>query len=204
MSKFKSKGKFIVFEGLDGSGKTTQFKMLAKYLKENKKNISVTKEPTRGRIGKTINEILEGREKVNHVFLQLLFSCDRAEHLEREIIPALKRGKTVLCDRYLFSTLAYGNSEIGDLVWLQNLGKHFILPDITFFIDVSPKESIRRIKDVRKKKETLFEKEKKLKKVRQNYKILSKKYKNFYIIDGERNKNEVFADIKNIIAKKIK
>lgn len=204
MRKFKPKGKFIVFEGIDGSGKTTQFRMLAKYLKENKKNILVTKEPTKGRIGKIINRILGEKEKVNHIFLQLLFSCDRAEHLEKKVIPALEQGKIVLCDRYLFSTLAYGNSEIGDLAWLENLGKHFILPDITFFIDVSPKESIRRIRNVRKKKKTFFEKEKKLKKVRQNYKMLSKKYKNFYVIDGERKKEEVFRDIKIIIDKKLK
>jgi len=204
MKKNPYEGKFIVFEGIDGSGKTTQFKMLSKYLKDNKKNILVTKEPTRGRIGKIIYNILEGREKASHVFLQLLFSADRAEHLEKEVIPALKSGRNVLCDRYLFSTLAYGNSEIGDMAWLTNLSKYFILPDITFLIKVAPKESIHRVKNIRKKDSTIFEKENKLKKIWKNYEILSKKYKNFYTIDGERDKKEVFEDIKNIINKKTK
>lgn len=198
------KGKFIVFEGIDGSGKTTQFRKLTKYLKENKKNILITKEPTRGRIGKVIYNILEGREKTSHVFLQLLFSTDRAEHLERKVIPALKAGKTVLCDRYLFSTLAYGNSEIGDMDWLENLSKYFILPDITFLIKVSPSESIHRVKDIRKKDSTIFEKEKKLEKIWKNYKSLSKKYKNFQVIGGERGKKEIFEDVKKIIDKKIR
>lgn len=203
MQKFNFKGKFIVFEGIDGSGKTTQSKMLAWYLKKRKKNILVTKEPTQSKIGKIIKEILRKKGKINHVFLQLLFSCDRAEHLEKEIIPALKQGKIVLCDRYLFSTLAYGTAEIGDLAWFENLSKYFVMPNIIFFIDVSPKEAIRRIENVRKKKETFFEKEKKLKKIRQIYLKLAKKYQNFYVIDGERKKEEIFNDIKNIIDKKL-
>ena len=203
MKKNPYKGKFIVFEGIDGSGKTTQFRMLANYLKNNKSNILITKEPTRGRVGKIIYNILEGREKASHIFLQLLFSSDRAEHLEKKVIPALKSGKTVLCDRYLFSTLAYGNSEIGDMNWLENLSKHFILPDITFLIKVSPSESIHRVNNVRKKDSTIFEKEKKLKKIWKNYEILSKKYKNFYVINGERDKNRVFEDIKRIIKPQI-
>ena len=196
MNKNPYPGKFIVFEGLDGSGTTTQANLLFKYLKKQGKKVYLTGEPTRSLIGGLIEGQIAGDWKSSPECLQLLFTADRAHHLEKEIIPLLKKGITVICTRYILSTLAYGNSEIKNGKWLMEINKKFILPDITFLLKVSPKICIRRIKKERFHKE-LFEKEDKLRKVFKNYLKFAKKFKNIYIIDGEKSIKEVFEKIKS-------
>ncbi|PJA83165.1 MAG: dTMP kinase, partial [Candidatus Nealsonbacteria bacterium CG_4_9_14_3_um_filter_37_29] len=161
-------GKFIVFEGLDGSGTTTQANLLFKYLKKQGKKVYLTGEPTRSLIGGLIEGQISGDWKSTPECLQLLFTADRAHHLEKGIIPLLKKGITVICIRYILSTLAYGNLDIKDEKWLMTINKKFIWPDITFLLKVSPKICIQRIKKERFHKE-LFEKEEKLKGVYKNY-----------------------------------
>ena len=131
-----------------------------------------------------------------------MFTADRAHHLEKEIIPLLKRRITVICVRYLLSTLAYGNLEIKDEKWLMEINKKFILPDITFLLKVSPKTCIQRIKKERFHKE-LFEEEDKLKKVYKNYLKFAKKFKNVHIVDGEKPIEEVFSQIEHIVRSKV-
>src|SRR3989338_2983887 len=109
------RGKFIVFEGLDGAGSSTQANRLADYLRLSGKKAIVTKEPTNNMIGGLIRGQLTSDWKTWPECLQLLFSADRAHHLEKEIIPLLKQGITVITDRYFFSTLAYGALEIKDM-----------------------------------------------------------------------------------------
>jgi len=196
MKKNLHHGKFIVFEGLDGSGTTTQSELLLKHLKRKNKKAYLTGEPTSSLIGGLIKSQISGEWKSSPECLQLLFTADRAHHLEKEIIPLLKRRITVICTRYVLSTLAYGNSEIKDEKWLMEINKKFILPDITFLLKVSPKICIRRIKKERFHKE-LFEKEDKLRKVFKNYLKFAKKFKNIYIIDGEKSIKEVFEKIKS-------
>jgi dTMP kinase len=134
--------------------------------------------------------------------LQLLFSADRAFHLEKEIVPLLEKGVFVVCDRYAFSTLAFGNFQINDLEWLVNLQKRFLLPDLTFFLKVSPEVCIQRIAKTRFET-TLFEKQEVLAKVWQNYEQLAKMFDNIYIINGEQTIEKVFEDIKKIVNQKI-
>jgi thymidylate kinase len=98
--------------------------------------------------------------------------------------------------------MAYGNLEIKDLDWLIEINKKFILPDLTFFLKVSPKISIQRIKKDRFEI-TLFEKEKTLRKVWKNYEVLAKKFKNVFIIDGERSPEEIAKEIREITFKKL-
>jgi dTMP kinase len=198
MKKNPYKGKFIVFDSLDGAGNSTQVKLLADYLNKIGKKTYITKEPTSGLIGGLIKSQLTGDWKSSQVCLQLLFSADRAYHLEKEVIPLLKRGINVISDRYFFSTMAYGNLEINDLDWLIEINKKFLLPDLTFFLKVSPKTCIQRIKKDRFEI-TLFEREKILEKVWQNYQKLSKRFKNVYIIDGEREIEKIFKEIKSIV-----
>jgi len=202
MKKNPYKGKFIVFDSLDGAGNSTQVKLLADYLNKIGKKTHITKEPTSGLIGGLIKSQLTHDWKSSQICLQLLFSADRAYHLEKEIIPLLKEGINVISDRYFFSTMAYGNLEINDLDWLIEINKKFLLPDLTFFLKVSPKTCIERIKKDRFEI-TLFEKEKILEKVWKNYEKLSKTFKNVYIIDGERKIEEIAKEIKEIILKKI-
>ena len=202
MQKNPYKGKFIAFEGIDGSGKTTQASKLYDWLnKGSKKPVAyLTREPTNSMIGGLVRSRLTSDWKSGPECLQLLFSADRAYHLEKEIVPLLKKDITVITDRYFFSTVAYGGVEIKNTEWLIEINKQFILPDITFIIKVSPRVCFKRIRGVRFHIE-LFEKEKILTQVCKNYELLSKKFKNIYIIDGEKPIEEVFEEIKKILIK---
>jgi len=99
--------------------------------------------------------------------------------------------------------MAYGNLEIKDLNWLIEINKKFLMPDITFFLKVSPKICIERIKKDRFEI-TLFEKEKILKKVWKNYEILAKKFKNIFVINGERPIEEISKEIRKITLNKLR
>jgi dTMP kinase len=198
MSKNPYKGKFIVFDSLDGAGNSTQVKLLADYLNKIGKKTHITKEPTSGLIGGLIKSQLAHDWKSSPECLQLLFCADRAYHLEKEIIPLLKKGINVISDRYFFSTIAYGNLGIKDLDWLIKINEKFLLPDLTFFLKVSPKVCIERIKKDRFEV-TLFEKEKILEKVWENYEILAKRFENVFLINGEREIKEIAKEIRKIV-----
>jgi dTMP kinase len=209
MKKNTYPGKLIVFDGLDGSGMSTQAAGLVDFLNEKKQKFQFghtgvysTKEPTSSLIGGLIKSQLTHDWKSSQECLQLLFSADRAYHLEKEIIPLVERGVIVICDRYFFSTLAYGSLEIEDFDWLLNLQKKFLVPEITFFLKVSPKICIERIKKERFGI-TLFEKEEILEKVWKNYEKLAKRFKNVYIIDGERPVDKIAEDIRKIVKEKL-
>ncbi|MFH1036931.1 MAG: dTMP kinase [Patescibacteria group bacterium] len=209
MQKNTYPGKFIVFEGLDGSGQSTQAGKLVDFLNEPKQKLKfghtgahLTKEPTSYLIGGLLRSQLSGDWKSSQECLQLLFSADRAHHLEKEIIPLLERGVTVVCDRYFFSTMAYGSLDIKDKKWLVDLNRNFLYPDITFLLKVSPKVCIERINKTRYGV-TLFEKEQSLAKVWQNFIVLPKKFKNIHVINGEKSVDKVFEDIRKIINGKL-
>ena len=209
MQKNPYQGKFIVFEGLDGAGSTTQAGMrydwLNKKLKEfilGRPSAFLTKEPTNNIIGGLIRGQLTNSWKTGPECLQLLFSADRAFHLEKEIMPLLEKGVTVISDRYFFSTIAYGAIEIQNTEWLIKINDRFLLPDLTFFIKVSPKICLDRIRTSRFHIE-LFEKEEALALVWQNYEMLANRFENVYIINGERPINDVFEDVKNLLRDKL-
>lgn len=191
-------GKFIVFEGLDGSGQSTQAKLLFDYFREIGKKAYLTSEPSQSLIGGLGRSQLQGHWKSNAECLQLLFTADRSFHLEKEIIPLLKKGIAVICTRYILSTLAYGNIDIKDGKWLKIINDRFIWPDITFLLKVSAKICIQRIKKERWHEE-LFEKEEKLEKVFKNYFRFSKDFKNIHIINGEKPVKEVSGIIKKYV-----
>jgi dTMP kinase len=196
------KGKLIVFEGIDGAGLTTQAQLLEKRLKEKKYDVVLTKEPTNNLIGGIIRAALKKEWATSNRTLQLLFSADRAHHLEKEIIPALENGKIVISDRYFISTIAYGMIEL-EKDWLKALNSKFLLPDIIFIIDVPVEVSIERIKASRFGFE-LFEEKKKLEKIRNNFLELSKEYKNCFVINGNRSIEEVHKEIVKIVEEKLK
>jgi dTMP kinase len=209
MVQNKYPGKFIVFDGLDGSGMSTQAGRLASFLSEKEQKMKFghtgvhsTKEPTSSLIGGLIKSQLSHDWKSSNECLQLLFSADRAYHLEKEIIPLLERGAIVICDRYFFSTIAYGGTTIKDFTWLLKLQEKFLFPDIVFFLKVSPKICMERIKKERFEA-TLFEKEEVLKKVWENYIKLSKKFKNIYVLNGERPVDKITKDIIKIVTDKL-
>jgi len=199
-------GKFIVFEGLDGSGKNVQTELLYRFFKKNNQKVVKTKEPTQeSEYGKILKEILNQKKESSPQEIQKLFSQDRQWHIKNIIEKALKEKKIVICDRYLFSTLSYGIASGLDYKFLWSLNKKFPLPDIVFFLDVDPNTALERIKK-RGEKRSLFEKKSYLERVYTAYQKVMKKFKNktkIYFIDGKRSINEIFEEIKQILKKEI-
>jgi len=201
------KGLFIVFEGIDGSGKTTQSKLLFELFSKEGKQVIWTKEPTDGDIGSLLtNKYL--KEVDLPIVDALLFAADREEHLKDVVIPALNQGKIVVSDRYYHSTLAYQQAQGLELKWLLELNKNFIKPDLTIIIDLEPEIAIERIEKDKKRKiedRKKFEKLEFLKKVRKNFLDLPKVLKDekIVVIEGNKEKEEVFEavvkEIKNIL-----
>ena len=149
------KGVFIVIEGLDGSGKTTQATILAKKLYRNH-NIMLTAEPSRGKIGTFIRESCLYEEKRLPTEAEaLLFAADRIEHMQNEINPALDEGKIVICDRYVYSSLSYQGSAGLSLDWIKTINACALQPDFAIFIDVDPKRVLERLKRKKSVMETL-------------------------------------------------
>ena len=142
-------GCFIVVEGIDRSGKSTQVTMLKDRLQKNNYEVIVTKEPTEyGPIGKLIQDILYKDEKVTNEALALLFAADRADHTRRVISPALNTGVIVISDRYVYSSLAYQSRGITKLNidWLRIINKFTEQPDLVIFLDVPPEIGLQRLR----------------------------------------------------------
>ena len=196
------KGLFIVFEGPDGSGQSTQAEMLADWFERNGFRVKLTKEPTNNVIGGIIRSILRGELRVSIRTLALLFAADRSHHVETEIEPLLKKGITVISDRYTLSTLVYESINGLKVEWLLKINELFPKPDITFILDVPGKICIERIKKSRFGFE-LFETEEKLERVRQRYLELSKLFENTYIVDGTPLPEIVHKEIIKIVTKYI-
>jgi len=190
-------GKFIVLEGLDGSGISTQAVALESHLRKLGLRTMHTKEPTERLMGGLLKEALKGEWTASSEALQLLFCADRANHVKNEIEPALSKGRMVVCDRYLFSTLAYGFSAGVDFQWLCAVNRVFRLPDLTIFIDIPADISLSRIKSGRERRE-LFEKRESLNKVRKAYLNLAKRYR-FKVVNGDQSMTEVSKDIEEVV-----
>lgn len=202
------KGKFIVFEGIDGCGKSTQAKMLKKHLEEHGFSVHLTFEPTYGQTGALLHKILAGEKKADPGVVAALFAADRLEHItdaDCGMLSLLESGKTVICDRYYFSSLAYQGAEL-DPDWVYALNSRaakLLKPDYTVFIDVSPKECLNRIKAGREAFE-IYENLERLTAVRENYLRLFERCgdaENIYITDGNRSREMVFEDILKILGK---
>lgn len=168
-----NKNVFIVLEGIDGSGKSTQAKLLAQQLEEKGHKVYLTFEPTNNYIGSIIRNILKGKQLADHRTIAALFAADRLDHILNEgygILQKLKEGFTVISDRYYFSSYAYHGVHI-DMDWVIELNKkaaELLRPNITIFIDVSPEVSMERIKMNREHIE-LFETLENLKQTKEKY-----------------------------------
>jgi len=202
MYKNPNKSLFIAFEGLDGSGCSTQTNLVSGWLREKGYKAMATKEPTSNIIGGLIRGQLTHDWQTGMECLQLLFAADRAFHLEKDIIPALRQGKIVVSDRYFFSTVAYGSLEV-DRNWLLKTNDQFMMPDLTFLLKVSPRVCIKRTEE-RFAGVELFEEEEKLKDVWDTYEYLAKKFPRVFIIDGERTRGKVLRDVIEIIKRRLK
>ena len=205
------KGKFIVIEGLDGSGKGTQIKLLCQRLKDAGIKIYPTFEPTNGNIGVLIREALSGKFKVTQNTIGLMFSADRTEH-NTEIQKALDDGYCVICDRYYYSTIAYqGRGSEEQFLWTcaLNLNNSGIRkPDLCVFLDVNPDICMDRIDTNRDKKE-IYEKADILREVRSEYQKLFDYMKNIgrneniTVIPSDGEKNEISDKLFDAVYKTI-
>ncbi|MFH2045174.1 MAG: dTMP kinase [Pseudomonadota bacterium] len=200
---------FITFEGIEGSGKTTQIRHVMEFLENSGKACVMTREPGGTITGQKIRSILLDPDNngMDHSTELLLYLADRAEHANKIIKPALSAGKTVLCDRYYDATKAYQGYARGlDMDLLDKLHKliiHDLKPDITILLDLDPKTGLSRAwKQInageRTEFETRFEKETLdfHDKVRKGYLELARiEPKRFIIVDATKDENQVKKDI---------
>lgn len=142
------KGCLIVFEGIEGSGKTTASRNLEKYLSTKDYKTMWTREPTASKIGSLIENILTGQIIVTEEAIPLLFAADRADHTKRVILPSINKGYIVISDRYIHSSLAYQRSGMHKVFkkdWLEEINKYAMKPELVIFLDIAPEEGLSRI-----------------------------------------------------------
>lgn len=188
--------RFIVLEGIDGSGTTTQAAQLAENLRLRGHRVRTTFEPSSGRIGTQIRELLAVRsDAVAPAALGLLFAADRIDHNHRVILPALRAGEIVISDRYLMSSLAY-QGLTQSVEWLQQINGNARLPDLTMLLRVSPLVGLRRVaqrRDGSGGKEEIFDVPETQNKLAQSYEKLATRNDLglIQVIDGAKKISDV-------------
>jgi dTMP kinase len=138
-------GKLIVFEGIDGTGKSTQLALLEKALAERGLPVVATREPTEGTYGRRIRALYRDRQSISREEELQLFIADRREHVQEMIVPALSAGKIVLCDRYVLSTVAYQGAAGLDPTEILRQNTFAPLPDLALLFQAAPETGIARI-----------------------------------------------------------
>lgn len=194
---------FIVFEGIDGAGTSTQIK---KICEKNPQIFFQTAEPTSLETGKFLRRMLGGEFSVDEKTNSFLFAADRAEHIygKNGIIEQLNNGKTVISDRYLFSSLAYQSISCGEEL-PKLLNSTFPLPEILFFFEIDPEISLKRV-DSRNEKKEIYEKIETQKKIAIEYEKIISEYENdasckmkIIRIDATKSIEEISDTISKII-----
>ena len=195
------KGKLIVLEGIDGSGTSTQAKLLYEALQKRNYPVELTSEPSDGAIGNLIRDYLKGEQifserNLGAHSLALLFAADRLDHLGSRILPWLIRGKVVVSDRYLLSSLAYQSLDC-DLEWIKIINREAPPPDLTILLDLPVEISLKRVSQ-RQLWPELFEKAEIQKRVRENYLRLARELysdQRIVVIDADKSIEEIGAQI---------
>ncbi|MFL2804238.1 MAG: dTMP kinase [Dehalococcoidia bacterium] len=203
----KLPGKLIVFEGVEGCGKTTQSQLLSKYFYDNQIDHLLVREPGGTETGEQIRSILLHSEELNGLSELFLLSAARQILISQKVIPALKSGKIVISDRFYFSSLAYQGHARGIdesvILNLSEIASLEIYPDIAFLIDISTSQSFnRKIND----KKDRFERESSdfHNSVRNGYLSIAKSDKNLWrIIEGNKNISEVHEEIILLLNEKL-
>jgi len=200
------KNLFIAFEGIDGSGKSTQVKLLKEKLEQAGLKVYTTAEPTESPIGKIIRDIFTHKMEADHRVIAGLFVADRLNHLLNKtdgIIKMLEEGYTVITDRYYFSSYAYQSTHM-DLNWViqaNSLSANLLRPDINIYIDITPEMSIDRLTKGRESIE-LYETVENLRNVRDKYfevmELLEREEK-IFITNGNRDPETISNEIWNTL-----
>ncbi len=196
-------GLFIVFEGIDGSGKTTQLKRTKEYLTDRGCDVVETREPGGTAISESIREMLlnPANKNMSAECELLLYSAARAQHIAEVIAPALKEGKAVLCDRFSLSTIAYQGygrgidpDKIRNIHSAASLG---VKPDLTLIIDVPAELAAERVSQSRNLPKDRLEQEKSdfFKKVRNGFLREAEGDRSIIVIDGRNTEDIVFDEV---------
>lgn len=199
------KGLFISFEGGEGAGKTTLIQTIAKFLLGKNCQVLITREPGGTTLGERVRKILlDSKESIDSHAELCLFLASRSQHLQEVILPALEKKKVVLCDRFNDSSIAYqGYGRDLGIEKVQNLCSSVcndIDPDLTFYLDLSPKEGFKRIRQGRDRIE--LEKQSFHQKVRQGYLLLAEKEPDrIKVLNATFPKHEVFQNARKYIEK---
>jgi len=187
------KGILIVFEGIDGSGKSTQAEILLERLQEEDFDAVYFREPSKGKWGRKIKKKALHPDSLTPEEELDLFQKDRRENVEKNLKPALKKKRIVILDRYYYSTIAYQGAKGIDEKLIRRMNEEFVVePDLVFIFDIDPKKGLERIEN-RKKKDKLFEREDYLVKVREIFR--SFKGEKFVHIDALKSKEEIRKEI---------
>ncbi|NOE25402.1 dTMP kinase [Ruegeria sp. HKCCD6157] len=199
-------GLFLTFEGIDGSGKSTQARMLAEHLRAQGHEVVLTREPGGSAGAEEIRSlVLEGDpDRWSAETEILLFTAARRDHLERTIEPALAAGKVVICDRFADSTRMYQGLSRGDLRNLVDQLHSLMIgrePDMTLLIDMDPETGLARAKGRQGTEERFEDFGPELqKKMRAGFLALADEFRDrFYIVDGNRDMDSVAQDVTEIV-----
>lgn len=199
------KGKFIVLEGPDRCGKSTQAKLLLNTLLEHGKDVILTREPGGTETAEKIRQIvLEPNLDVRPMAELFLYEASRAQHTQEKILPALQEGKIVLCERYTMSTCAYQgygrNIDLKTIATLNKIATLGLVPDLTLVFLMSDKYFTQRgeylFSDRLEKEDLSFRQ-----KMRQGYLELTKKTKNAYLIDADKNVDVIAQEVADLLHK---
>ena len=190
--------RFVVFEGLDGAGTSTQLEMLGDAFRQRRTACYATCEPTDGPIGRLIRRVLRGELAVSDCTLALLFAADRSEHLHRPdgVLAALRAGGYVASDRYLFSSLVYQSTDCS-ADYVAAINARFPLPRCLIFIDTPPEECQRRV--AARGARELFDRLPLQRRLRERYRAVTTQYAALGVqvrsVDGSGPRDAVFARI---------
>lgn len=191
---------FIAFEGIDGSGKSTHAKLLYESLRLKNKAF-LTKEPTNGIIGRSLQELLH-RNDLSPMAMQMLFAADREEHVSKTILPKLNEGYHVITDRYILSASAYGMAAGLSRERLEGLSYGLPRPTFTFIMDISAEKAYKRLQESNKVL-SIYENLGFLGRARTAYADLANGSDNYFLIDSGRDVDKVSKEILKLLGKHI-
>lgn len=199
MKMILQKGVLIVFEGIDGAGKSTQAEILLNRLKAKGYDVAYFREPSESKWGREIKKRALRADSLSPEEELELFQKDRRENVERNLKPAIEERKIIVLDRYYYSTIAYQGGKGIDKEMIKKANEEFVVkPDLVFILDIDAKRGLERIQD-RKKKDKLFEREDYLVKVRKIFR--SFEGENIIHIDALKPKEEISKEIEETILK---
>ena len=197
-------GLFIVFEGIDGTGKSTQVRLLAEKLRQLGYAVVETREPTDGSYGQKIRELFTDRTSVSRDEELQLFIADREQHVREVIAPALTDGCIVVSDRYYLSTVAYQGANGMNPALILKKNAVFPVPDLAFILEIEPAQGIHRIQNQRNEHPNTFEEEANLLKVAEIFAAMEQDF--IRRIDGsgtiENVHRQVFEKVSDLLARK--